>query len=154
MSEIWTVVTLLATSVASLVIMALLGPPTNLFVLGLSFTLLAACLLFAHFSSSRATERLGLVILVLGLACFLVALLEEFALGGTPLNGRRAGRCFFVGSHGHFHEVSEPAYRIALFFNLGLVLYWPSLIGLGIITGLHEKLRPRARPSGRRWPDI
>jgi hypothetical protein len=148
MPEIWTAVTLLATSVASLVIMALFGPPANLFVFGLSFTLLAACLLFAYFSSSRATDRLSSVVLALGLACFLVTLLEEIALGGTPLNGRRAGMHFFVGSHGHFHEVSEPVYRIALFFDLGLVLYWPSLMGLGIITNLLAKSRPRSRPFG------
>ena len=130
--EKWSSRALLGTPLAGVAIMAFLGPPTALFILALAAALLVCLLVFAYSSTTQATDRLSMIFLWIGVSCFVLTLGQEFVLHGTSLNGGLRDGHFFVASHGHYREVSERIYRLGLLPNLGLLVFWPSLMALGI----------------------
>jgi hypothetical protein len=145
-TETWTVVVLLCTALASVIIMAVVGPPALLFVLGLAGALLIAFVLLAFSSSTRTTERLSAILLSLGITCFVLTIAQELVLHGTALNGGVRDGQFFVGSHGHYHRVSEQTYRLALLPNLGMIVSWPSLMAISLFRSITGRRGHPHRP--------
>jgi len=132
---------LLALSLASIAIMAALGPPSTLFIVAISLAFAAAAFVIAVHTPERILARATVAALLLGTACFAATMLEEFLLGGTPLNGKMTELGYFVGSHGRYRLVSEAVYRCSLLFNIGVIVFWPTMIGVVAVN------RSRRGPS-------
>lgn len=73
---------------------------------------------------------------------------EELVLGGTPLNGKKTEDGYFVGSRGHYAPVSEAVYRFSLLPDLGVLVFWPSLLAFGIVSGRRKIKRSTGMRGG------
>lgn len=102
--------------------------------------------LLAHRRRNRLVRVLLGSVVALALLSFGWTLAQEFTLGGTPLNGKIEDGRHYVGSHGHYREVSPRLYRFGLLPNLGIVIFGPILF---LVPGL-VSYAGRASPDGSR----
>ena len=96
---------------------------------------------------SNLVYRSLLIIAPLCLSNFLAFIAVAGSLGGDALNGKIVDGHFFLGSHGHFTEVTQAVFNYSAWHARSLFFTHPLAFLLGAIAGIEFKRRNAAMQS-------
>jgi hypothetical protein len=96
---------------------------------------------------SNLVYRSLLITVALCFLNFLAFMAVAGNIGGDALNGKIVDGHFFLGSHGHFTEVTQAVFNYSAWHARSVFFTHPLAFLLGAIAGIEFKSRNAAMPS-------
>ena len=87
----------------------------------------------------RSVEVIACVVALFAIPNFLSMMIAESYIGGGAFNGYTLDGHFFVGSHGHYKEVSHETYVYSWWHNLAVVINYIFLFTVAIIEIIRDR---------------